>query len=133
MERSSQILGTNGAALCRARASAPSSTKQEGINSEIALLTSRAVAEASIAAIGLERLYPRLAANPPSSGSLLDAAVTRFGKDLGVEPVKLSNVVSVAFDAESPELAKQVLDAVIRLYIAKHTEVFAGAVEALLD
>ena len=105
---------------------APTSTKQEGINSEIALLQSRAVAEATIAAIGLDQLYPEVAANPPSSGSALDAAVQQFGRDMRVEPVKLSNVIAIAFDGHSPVEARRVLDTAIRLYIDKHTQVFAG-------
>lgn len=106
---------------------APSSTKQEGINSEIALLGSRAVAEGAIRAIGIEAMYPDLLESPPLTGSVLDAAVVRFGKDLTVEAVKLSNVISVSFDAADPELAKRVLDTTIRIYIAKHTQVFAGS------
>lgn len=105
---------------------APTSTKQEGINSEIAMLTSRGVVEATIAAIGIDTLYPEIVADPPSSGSVLDAAVLRFGRDLSVEPVKLSNVISTAFDAASPAQARHVLDTLVRLYIEKHTEVFAG-------
>lgn len=105
---------------------APSSTKQEGINSEIALLTGRAVAEATIGAVGIETLYPEIVANPPSSGSVLDAAVLQFAHDLSVEPVKLSNVISTSFDAASPAQARLVLDTLVRLYIDKHTEVFAG-------
>lgn len=105
---------------------APTSTKQEGINSEIAMLTSRGVVEATIATIGLDTLYPEIAADPPSSGSVLDAAVLHFGRDLSVEPVKLSNVVSTSFDAPSPAQARHVLDTLVRIYIEKHTQVFAG-------
>ncbi len=105
---------------------APTSTKQEGINSEVALLTSRAVAEAAIAEIGLDQLYPDIAAAPPSSGSVLDAAVLRFGRDLVAEPVKLSHVIATSFDAASPAQARRVLDTVIRIYIDTHTQVFAG-------
>lgn len=105
---------------------APTSTKQEGINSEIAMLTSRAVAEATIDAVGLDTLYPEIVANPPSSGSVLDAAVLQLAHDLSVEPVKLSNVVSISFDAPSPAQARHVLDTLVRIYIDKHTQVFAG-------
>lgn len=109
-----------------ANLTAPSSTKQEGINSEIALLTSRATAEATITAVGLGDLYPDIVANPPSTGSTLDAAVLRFARDLTIEPVKLSNIISASFDASSPAQARRVLDTLIRTYIAKHTQVFAG-------
>jgi len=106
---------------------APSSTKQEEINSEITMLTGRAVAEATINAIGLSTLYPEIADDPPSNESPMDAAVERFAKDLSAEPVKMSTVIGVTFDAPSPELAKRVLDQVIALYISKHTEVFSAS------
>ncbi len=105
--------------------SAPTSTKQEEINSEIALLTSRSVAEATIRAIGLAQLYPGSSREAPTSRAL-DQAVERFGHDLAVEPVKLSNIISVSFDARSPGKAQMVLDRLIAVYIAKHTQVFAG-------
>ena len=107
-------------------ATAPTSTKQEDINSEISLLNSRAVAEATIKAIGLQSLYPRLVEHPPSSMSLMDAAVVAFAADSSVEPVKMSNIIAVTFDAPTPQEAQEVLDTFIKTYIAKHTEVFAG-------
>ncbi len=105
---------------------APTSTKQEGINSEIALLTGRAVVEATIAAIGLGNLYPGLVENPPWWGTIEDAAVYKFHKDLLAEPIKLSNVIAVSFDGRSPEEARLVLDRLIRIFIDKHTQVFTA-------
>ena len=105
---------------------APATTKQEGINSEISLLTGRAVVEETIRAIGMEVLYPGLAEDPPWFESPLDAAVDKFSKDLTAEPVKLSNVIAVSFDGASPAKARMVLDRLIGLYIDKHTEVFAA-------
>ncbi len=105
---------------------APTSTKQEGINSEISLLTSRAVVEATIAAIGMDVLYPGLAEAPPWFESPLDAAVDKFSRDLSAEPVKLSNIIAVSFDAATPEKARMVLDRLVGIYIDKHTQVFSG-------
>lgn len=104
---------------------APTSTKQESINSEIALLTGRAVVERVIARFGIDALYPGLVEDPPWWGTLQDAAVYKFHKDLRAEPVKLSNIITVSFDASSPAKARQVLDALIQADIAKHAEVFA--------
>ncbi len=112
--------GTNGALT------APTSTKQEGINSEIALLTSRPVIKATIKAVGLAELYPSLLRNPPWFGTIDDAAIDKFSRDLTVEPVKLSNVISVSFAGSSPARAQQVLDTLIATYIDTHTQVFAG-------
>jgi uncharacterized protein involved in exopolysaccharide biosynthesis len=106
---------------------APTSTKQEGINSEISLLTSRAVVETAINAIGIETLYPGLITSPPWFKSVLDGAVDKFHKDLTVEPVKLSNVIAVSFDAGTPDKAKMILDRLIGIYIDKHTQVFSAS------
>ena len=106
---------------------APTSTKQEGINSEISLLTGRAVVEATIDALGVETLYPKLLQDPPWFESVLDAAVDKFSKDLTAEPIKLSTMITVSFDAGSPEKAKMVLNRLIGIYIDKHTQVFAGS------
>jgi uncharacterized protein involved in exopolysaccharide biosynthesis len=106
--------------------SAPTSTKQEGINSEIALLTSRPVIEGTINRIGLQNLYPGLLEDPPWFGTVADAAINRFIKDMDVQPVKLSNVITVTMDAGTQEQASHVLDQLIAVYEAKHAEVFAG-------
>src|SRR5271166_341741 len=45
--------------------SAPTTTKLEGLNSEIELLTSRPVIQETIDQIGLANLYPGLLENPP--------------------------------------------------------------------
>ena len=112
--------GTNGGLT------APTSTKQEGINSEIELLTSRPVIKAAIKAIGLSELYPGLLQSPPWFGTIDDAAIDKFSKDLTVEPVKLSNVISVSFAGSSPAQAQHVLDTLISTYIDTHAQVFAG-------
>lgn len=106
--------------------SAPTSTKQEGINSEIALLSSRAVEEATIRAIGMEHIYPDLVDPTLPPEQVMDLAVKQFDHDVSVDPVKLSNVISVSFDADSPRQAEMVVNRLINAYIAKHTQVFAG-------
>ena len=118
-----EYLAENGAGSAL---TAPTSTKQEGINSEIELLTSRPVIKAAIKAIGLAELYPSLLRDPPWFGTIDDAAIDRFSKDLTVEPVKLSNVISVSFAGSSPAKAQHILDVLISTYIDTHAQVFAG-------
>jgi uncharacterized protein involved in exopolysaccharide biosynthesis len=105
---------------------APTSTKQEEVNSEVAIMTNRAVLERVINEVGLGTLYPSLVKNPPWKGTLMDAAVTNFEKNLKVDPVKLSNVIDVSFDHTDRELAVRVLDALIAAFQAKHAEVYVG-------
>ena len=106
---------------------APATTRQEDITSEIAILKSRAVAEATIDAVGLATLFPDLAEGPPHGMSPVDAAVEAFNRALSVEPVKLSSIISVSYDAPSTTGAKAALDHLVAAYVAKHAAVFAGS------
>lgn len=106
--------------------SAPTTTKLEGLNSEIELLTSRPVIQETIDQIGLPNLYPGLLENPPWFSTIADAAVKKFGQDLDVQVVKMTNLISVTFDATSQEKAIRVLDRLIAVYQARHAAVFAG-------
>ena len=105
---------------------APTSTKQEEVNSEVAIMTNRAVIEQVINTIGLRRLYPSLVDNPPWDGTLMDAAVVKFTKDMNVDAVKLSNVIDVSFDHTDRDLATRVLNDLIAAFQAKHAEVYVG-------
>ena len=108
-------------------AAAPTTSKQEDITSEMTILGSRAVVEATIDAIGLARLFPDLAENPPTNMSRMDAAVEAFGQSLSIEPVKMSNIISVSYDATTSAQAKLAADTLIATYIEKHAQVFSGS------
>ena len=105
---------------------APTSTKQEEVNSEVAIMTNRAVIEQVINQVGLAKLYPSVVENPPWNGTQMDAAVTNFEKSLNVDPVKLSNVIDVTFEHTDRDLAPRVLDDLIAAFQAKHAEVYVG-------
>jgi uncharacterized protein involved in exopolysaccharide biosynthesis len=102
----------------------PTATKQEAINSEIELLTNRAFAEKVINTVGLKNLYPGLVENPPMFGTVLDQAIKRFQKALDVAPVKMSNILDLTYDADTPAEASKMLDTIIRLYLTEHTQVY---------
>jgi polysaccharide biosynthesis protein PslE len=110
----------------QAGTTAPTSTKQEEVNSEVAIMTNRAVTEQVINTIGLRHLYPSLVDNPPWDGTLMDAAVVKFTKDLNVDAVKLSNVIDVSFDHTDRDVATRVLNELITAFQAKHAEVYVG-------
>jgi len=103
---------------------APSTTKQEQINSEIEILQSRYVAEQAIRRVGLARIYPKIAGS--HGGSALDNAVKRFHGDLNVDVVKLTNVISVSFKHKNAAVAKSVLDAVVSAFDERHTAAFSN-------
>jgi uncharacterized protein involved in exopolysaccharide biosynthesis len=100
----------------------PSSTLQEAVNTEIQIMTSRGVLEKAINKVGLANIYPDIEGAGPAS----DAAVDRLAKSLDVQPVKLSNVLSVTFDHGDPKVATNVLTEVVNAYQQAHLEVYAG-------
>jgi polysaccharide biosynthesis protein PslE len=104
----------------------PSSTLQEEVNTEIQIMTSRGVMEKVANKIGLANIYPDMSANMFGPGGTNDAAIDRLIRSLDVEPVKLSNVLSVTFDSEDPKIATRVLSEIVDAYQAAHLEVYAG-------
>lgn len=109
---------------------APQSTKEEDINSEVELLGSRAMAVNAINAIGLKNLFPDLVSSPPWFGSVIDHAVKAFQRHLSVEPVKLSNVISLTYEADSPRQAEQILNRFVTAYQAMHAQIYSTGKEA---
>jgi uncharacterized protein involved in exopolysaccharide biosynthesis len=102
----------------------PSSTKQEIVNSEIQILTSRDLAQAVINRIGTDKLYP---------GATADAAVRNFQSDLGVAPVEQADVIDISYKNRDHDTAVAALNALVELYQQKHAEMFADPRYKFLD
>lgn len=104
-------------------ASAPSMTKQEVVNSEIQILTSRDLVAAVVNRIGAGKLYPAhgLFGSTPSA----DVAIRRFYSDFKVAPVEQSDVIDISYKNPSRDVALQALSLAIELYQAKHTQMFS--------
>ena len=114
-------------------AAVPSATKQEIVNSEIQILTSRDLIEAVINKVGAERLYPStvgwfsfLRSGPASADpAVMEAAVKNFLADLKATPVELADVIDVTYRNPSHDVAVQALDALVELYQQKHAQMFS--------
>ncbi len=104
----------------------PSSTLQEEVNTEIQIMTSRGVLEKVVNKIGVANIYPDGGFNLLISGTPEDAAIERLSKTLEVQPVKLSNVLSLTFDHDDPKMATRVLTEIVDAYQAAHLDVYAG-------
>jgi uncharacterized protein involved in exopolysaccharide biosynthesis len=130
------LLGTgqksdNKADVSQQNANAPITTKQEVVNSEIEILTSRDLARTTIDDVGLAALYPRLAENPTEETG--ERSIERFARALVVKPVKSSDIIEVSFEGPSPELAQTVLRQLIEHYQQKHIEVYSRRLSGFLD
>lgn len=108
-------------------ASAPSVTKQEVVNSEIQILTSRDLIAAVVHRIGAGKLYParRWFGLGGAGTESDDAAIKSFSSDFKVAPVEQSDVISIAYRNANRDVAIEALNLVVQLYQQKHADMFA--------
>jgi uncharacterized protein involved in exopolysaccharide biosynthesis len=108
--------------------------RQEQINSEIEILSGRALAERVITSIGAETIYQdldgsemwgikRLFQGKKPPGSILERAYTQFEKNLEVGQVEKSNIIEIQFSHENPQMAADVVNKMIGIYADLHLEV----------
>jgi uncharacterized protein involved in exopolysaccharide biosynthesis len=105
---------------------------EEVVNSEIRILSSRALIEKALATLKVETVYPDLARNPPSGMTPLQAAVPAFGKNLTVEGVRKSNVIEVSFRHKDPQVAARAVNLLVDDYKEKHLQVFSDPQSSFL-
>jgi polysaccharide chain length determinant protein (PEP-CTERM system associated) len=91
------------------------------INSEIELLTSRDLLTQVAKDAGLGQAGPTsFWKKPIPEADRIEKAATDLSKDLVITPVKKTNVISISYSANSPEVAAAVLKKLGELYLDKH-------------
>jgi uncharacterized protein involved in exopolysaccharide biosynthesis len=94
---------------------------EEDLNSEVELLNSDDLLRKVVLTTGLAG---QSGPSVNSEGEVRIAkAVRKLGKDLKIEPIRKTNVISVSYQARDPELAAKVLKALAAAYMEKHLEV----------
>jgi len=93
------------------------------LNSEVELLNSRDLLRKVAVETGLLKKYRTGWFGAPDEKLAAAEAVRRLTKDLKVEPLRKTNVISVSYESADPELAARVLKSVSDLYLQKHLEV----------
>jgi len=94
---------------------------EEDLNSEVELLNSDDLLRKVVQATGLDR-ESGLSMGPDSAVRIA-RAVRKLGKDLKIEPLRKTNVISVTYQARDPNQAEEVLKALAAAYTGKHMEV----------
>jgi len=98
--------------------------QQNILNSLMQMLTSGSLVDEVITEIGLQKLYPRIAASHPSSGTPLGAAERRMIKrDLKVAVAKNANIIQVTYKHPDPELAAKTANLLVNKFIARELAV----------
>jgi uncharacterized protein involved in exopolysaccharide biosynthesis len=94
---------------------------EEDLNSEVELLNSDDLLRKVVLATGLAG--QSALSNDPRSRVRIALALRKLAKDLKIEPLRKSNVISVSYQARDPQLAEQVLKSLAAEYMEKHLEV----------
>ena len=94
---------------------------EEDLNSEVELLNSDDLLRKVVLTTGLVESPVRL---PTATTALsIATAVRKLSKDLKIEPLRKTNVISVSYQARDPKMAEEVLKALAAAYTEKHLEV----------
>lgn len=104
----------------------PYITKQEIINSEVEILGNRDLAESVINAVGLARIYPKIAADGDSESRRMSDAIKTFTKNFKVEAVTMSNIITLQYWNPDRGIAIETLQKLTRIYQQKHVEIFGN-------
>jgi uncharacterized protein involved in exopolysaccharide biosynthesis len=100
---------------------------EEDLNSEVELLNSEDLLRKVVLTTGLSG---KSGSPTDHDGKIRIAkAVSKLGKDLKIEPLRKSNVISVEYSNRDPQLAAQVLQAVAAAYTEKHLELHRSSGE----
>ncbi len=128
-----------------------SQNRENELNSELTILSSRFLAEQVVDKVGETALMEKphepsakeqvfqiiqkmkslpmtllASINPPSPLSPRDQAVGTLMGGTAVELEKKTNIISVKFDARDPETARQTLETLVTAYLERHIKVYAS-------
>lgn len=106
-------------------------SRENEINTAVEILKSRVLLEKVVDAVGPGAILDGRSVSPaeehatgatPEAAAQRNQALVKLIRVLDVEPVKKSNVVVVAYDASSPELAQAVVSKLLEFYLDRHMQ-----------
>jgi uncharacterized protein involved in exopolysaccharide biosynthesis len=119
-------------AMVTSSANAPSQfnndqVSEEDLNSEVELLNSDELLRKVVLITGLDE-QSRASSGGDSAVSVAKTVRT-LSKNLKIEPLRKTNVISVSYDARDPKMAEEVLKALSAAYMEKHLELHRSSGE----
>ena len=103
---------------------AQSTERREVMNSQAQILKSHDLLRDVATKVGVARLYPKLAEDPPEDRDVEAAAAERLAKDVDIEPTKETNVMQVSLFNRDPAVAATALGALVERFQARQSEIF---------
>lgn len=108
-------------------------SQDEIITTEIQILTSRELAEKVITDLKPETLYPDLAGKSLTKADLIHKATRTFGKNLEVLGVKKTNVITVSFQHNDPQIAARAVNLLVEKFQDKHLALHSNPQSHFID
>jgi uncharacterized protein involved in exopolysaccharide biosynthesis len=96
---------------------------KEIVESQISILTSLDVARDVFEKLGIDKVYPAIAAETPWFGTPMDAAIKRLGKDLTVIAPADTTVLEIALLNHDPLVAQTTLQALLDAFFDRQARI----------
>ncbi|MGE0595281.1 MAG: GumC family protein [Hyphomonadaceae bacterium] len=96
------------------------------VNAEMRMIGSGVVVRRTIEDVGLERLYPAIAAGAGSPERKLAAAERAFAEHLAIETAPQTPAVALSFSHPNPQVAAHALNTLIDNYLDRRRDVLTG-------
>jgi len=106
--------------------------RHEIVLSHAAILQSHDLAQAVIESFGIDKVYPEIVDDPPARGTPMDAAVKQFRDNLNVEVGTQDNIITITLDHPDKDLAPQLVQKMIDLYVSRQTTVYRDPHEGFM-
>ena len=103
-----------------------SNERREIIYSDADILRSRDVIREAITAVGLERIYPRIAAKPVDEVHKLDEAGELFSANLVVDVGLQSDVIDISYLNSDPAVARDAVRRLLDTFYGREATVYAN-------
>lgn len=113
--------------------SAQAAERREVVNTNVRLLTSADLILDLLHHIDVAKLYPRLARSNSGDVPLIDRAHIAFLRDLGVNPVRDSDVIEVSLDNPDPAVAAASLTEYVNLFVDRETKLYRNIAFGLMS
>ena len=101
--------------------------REQSLQAETKILTSRDLKEDVLKKMGIENVFPKLAAAESDPARRRTAALLTFEKALEADLLKGSNLMQISFAGDNPEVASKVLAQLIDTYLQRRSVIFASA------
>lgn len=99
------------------------------VQAEIQILSAKELRIQAIRKVGLARAYPDLVNEPKG----LEKAAEQLSKDLDIVNIPQSNVIEVSLQSDDPQVAADLLNTLVKLYIERRRLIFEQADPSLVN